>query len=335
MKRRPPRRLPGRVCSWSFVCVVSVLVWSGWAQEVSAAEPAGDLVVFHAGSLAAPFRQIADAFMREYAAVRVLCEAAGSVHSARKITDLGRRCDVFASSDYAVIEELLIPEHADWAIAFATNEMVIAYTERSRRCSEITAANWPHVLRAKDVVYGRSDPNADPCGYRTVFVLKLAETHYGLPGLAEALLQKDARHIRPKETELLALLEAGAIDYVFIYRSVAMQHGLKCLTLPVEINLSDPKLAKHYRTASVALLGSALGSTITRRGEPIWYGVTIPRNSPNPVAAERFVAFLLDKNRGMDIMDKSGQACIGPSSSRRGAIPASLRRFVADAGTTP
>jgi len=38
----------------------------------------------------------------------------------------------------------------------------------------------------------------------------------------------------------VALLEANAIDYMFQYKSVAIQHGLKYIELPKEINLSDP-----------------------------------------------------------------------------------------------
>ncbi|MCK7537787.1 MAG: hypothetical protein MZV63_45960 [Marinilabiliales bacterium] len=42
-----------------------------------------------------------------------------------------------ASADYFVINQLLIPEYADWSIRFATNEIVIAYTEKSAYSGEI------------------------------------------------------------------------------------------------------------------------------------------------------------------------------------------------------
>jgi molybdate/tungstate transport system substrate-binding protein len=183
-------------------------------------------MVFHAGSLAVPFKEVARAFNQVYPEVRVLLEAAGSRASARKISDLHREADVFASADHTVINTLLIPEHARWNIRFAANEMVIAYTDHSRRAGEISGDNWYRILLDKNVAYGRSDPNTDPCGYRTVLSSRLAEIHYTEPGLSERLLEKDRRHIRPKETDLLALLEVGEIDYFFIYRSVARQHGL-------------------------------------------------------------------------------------------------------------
>lgn len=46
-------------------------------------------------------------------------EAAGSRDCARKIRDLKRPCDVLASADYLVIEQLLVPDYADWNICFA------------------------------------------------------------------------------------------------------------------------------------------------------------------------------------------------------------------------
>ena len=291
-------------------------------------EPSGDLMVFHAGSLAIPFKEIATAFKVEYPKVTVLCEAAGSRECARKITDLNRACDVMASADYAVIDTLLIPDHAAWNIKFATNEMVIAYTAASTGSATLSSKNWHEVLLRSDIRYGRSEPNADPCGYRTLLTLKLAEQFYNLPGLAESFAAKDNRYMRPKETDLLALLETHTIDYIFIYRSVAEQHGLQWLALPDEINLKCPKLAAHYATVSVELSGATPGTTIERRGEPMVYGVTIPKNAPNPEASLAFVTFLLEKEKGLVIMEKNGQPGVVPAvSATFSEIPPAQKPF--------
>lgn len=288
----------------------------------------GQLIVFHAGSLAVPFKQIAQSFEQAYPSVRVQLEAAGSRDCARKITELGRPCDVMAASDYAVIDTLLIPNHAAWNIKFAGNEMAIVYDEKSRHAAEITAENWPGILLRDDVAFGRADPNADPCGYRTVLALKLAERYYGQPGLAEKLADKDNRYIRPKETDLLALLETRTIDYIFLYRSVAEQHGLKWLALSDAINLKKPELADEYKKASVEISGTTPGSKITQKGEPMVYGITIPKNSPNPAAALAFVEFLLDKDKGLAIMAKNGQPSVVPAPSETyGQLPEPLRKF--------
>ena len=133
------------------------------------------LVIFHAGSLSVPLRQVSNEFMKTNPNITVLAEAAGSRDCARKISDLGRQCDVMASADYTVVANLLMPEHADFNIRLATNEMAIAYTAKSKLAGKITPENWTEILLTDGVVYGRADPNRDPCGYRSVMAIQLAE----------------------------------------------------------------------------------------------------------------------------------------------------------------
>lgn len=287
-----------------------------------------ELVIFHAGSLSVPFRRISDQFMKENPGVEIKMEAAGSRACARKITDLGRECDIMASADYTVIDALMIPDHASWNIRFASNEMALVYHEKSRRSDSIDSDSWIDILLDENVAFGRSDPNSDPCGYRAVLTMKLAEIHYGREGLAEKMLSKDTRYIRPKETDLLALLESGAIDYIFLYRSVASQHGLDYLILPDEVNLKNAGFSDFYRQAEVEISGKKPGTKITKRGAPMVYGVTIPSNSPRPDLALEFIEYLLDPEKGMAVMVECGQPSVVPSfTDSWDALPASLRKF--------
>jgi len=282
----------------------------------------GDVIIFHAGSLSVPFRLIANEFEKEYPGTRVLLESAGSVASARKITDLKKPCDIMASADYRIIEELLIPAHTGWHIPFAANEMVIAFTDKSSGSGIINDQNWPGVIAGQDIRVGRSDPDSDPCGYRTLMTFQLAEKYYGLPGLTLELSEKDRKYIRPKEVDLLALLEIREIDYIFIYKSVAMQHGLKFIGLPEEINLRDPELNDHYHQAVVSIIGNKPGTTIDIRGESMVYSVTIVDKAPNPEAAGAFLDLLLDPEKGLKIMELSGQQPItSPLSSQFKLLP--------------
>jgi molybdate/tungstate transport system substrate-binding protein len=269
-----------------------------------------ELVIFHAGSLSVPLREISALFQKEHPEIIIKAEASGSRDAARKICDLGRKCDVLASADYRVVEDLLMPNHANFNIRFALNEMVIAYTNESRLNNEITPGNWYEILLKDKVAFGRSDPNHDPCGYRTLMVFQLAEKYYKVPNLTKELQEKN-KYIRPKETDMLALLEAGEIDYLFIYRSVAAQHGLNVISLPDEINLKSSAFAGLYSTATVKLSGKIPGQFIIRKGEPMVYSVTIPQNAPNPKVAEAWIALLLSP-RGRAIMEKNGQPCIKP-----------------------
>ncbi len=287
---------------------------------------AGKLIIFHAGSLTVPLQKMAQAFQAEYPKVTFATEASGSRIAARKISELGRQADIMMSADYTVIDELLIPKFADWNIQFARNTMVIAYTEKSKYADEINPDNWYEILTRPGVVYGHSDPNADPCGYRTLMVWQLAEKYYKVPGLY-AKLQSHCPpgNVRPKSVELIALLQSGDMDYAFEYRSVAVQHGLKFIELPDEINLSQAKYADFYKQAQVKVSGKTPGTTVIKTGKPIIYGVTIPKNAPHPDLAIEFVRFLLGP-QGQAIMAACGQPPIVPPvvSTGRDKLPPAL-----------
>lgn len=299
---------------WIAAMLVLLAAGAGTAADVEVvSEEAGELMVIHAGSLAVPFRDLSALFMEMYPNVEVMAEAHGSRDCARQVMDLDKNYDVMGSADYSVIDTLLIPDHADFNVRFATNEMAIAYTERSKFADEITAETWAEVLLRDEVAFGRADPNRDPCGYRSVMVFQLAERFFGVPGLAEQLEEKDGqKYIRPKETDLLALLEAGEIDYLFIYRSVCQQHGLPMLLLPDEVNLKPAELAELYATATIELTGAEPGTFVTKQGSPMVYGVTIPNNAEHRELAEAYVALLLSP-AGQAIMERNGQPAIVPA----------------------
>jgi len=289
-----------------------------------------EIIVFHAGSLSVPFRELKEKFEQNNPGVSILLEPAGSLVCARKITELKKPCDIMASADYFVINELLIPEYADWSIRFATNEIVIAYSEKAKYANEINSSNWMDILLREDVLYGRSDPDADPCGYRSVMTIMLSEKHYKMPGLTDRLTQKNRDYIRPKEVDLVALIETNAIDYMFQYKSVAIQHNLKYIELPDEVNLSDPSHAELYNSVSLNIRGNKPDEKISVSGEYINYSMTIPFNAPNHDGAVDFMSYILG-NEGLEIFRKNGQNPIIPFSTEQpDRIPSELRNFLPD-----
>ena len=314
------------------VALVSVLLFScnGHKQEkTQTGGLSGDLIIFHAGSLSVPFKEIASAFEKENPDVNVVMEAAGSRTCARKITDMKKECDIMASADYTVIDQLLIPDYTSWNIKFTSNEMTIVFTDESKFSDSINKENWMDILLDDDVAYGRSDPDFDPCGYRAVLTMKLAETFYEKPGLAKRMLKKDINYIRPKETDLLALLESHNLDYIFLYRSVAKQHGLKYLFLPDEVNLKNSDFTYLYNSVNVEISGKKPGEKISKQGEPMVYGITILKNAPNTEIALTFVEFLLAKDKGMKIMEENGQPSIVPVKCETyRSVPEELKSFV-------
>ncbi len=310
-----------------FIALTSILM-SGCKPTSAPSVESGTLTVFHAGSLSVPLQEMADSFKAGHPGVEILMESAGSVACARKLTDMGRTCDILASADYTVIDEMLIPNYTSWNIKFASNEMAIVYHEGSKYSHEINAGNWYEILLRDDVIFGRSDPNADPCGYRSEMVAQLAETYYQIEGLAKKITAKDNAYIRPKETDLLALLESNTIDYIFLYRSVAQQHGLNYVTLPDSINLKKPELREFYSTASVEINGKTPEEKVTMTGLPMVYGITIPNNATNKELALKFMNFILSADKGMAIMEKNGQPSMIPAYSENyDSIPDALKAF--------
>ncbi len=286
----------------------------------------GKLTIFHAGSLSVPVKIICDSFHRLHPNLQIYTEACGSKQCARNITDLHKACDVFISADYKVIDQMLIPNYATWNIPFASNEMTIVFNKNSKYADEINQRNWFTILLKKDVAYGRSDPNSDPCGVRAVLTAKLAEQYYSIKGLSQQLLSRDNQYIRPKETDLLALLETNTVDYIFLYKSVAQQHKLNYIILPDEINLKKPEWATLYKTVSVEVNGTKPGEKTIEKGEPMIYSITVLTHTNNSIAAYAFVDYFLSK--GINVMVENGQPSVIPAETRTYEyIPAFLKKY--------
>lgn len=330
------------------------------------------LRVFTAGSLSELFisgsgaMDVSSAFEAEHPGVEVRVLSGGSVDMVWRITGLGQSCDVLAVADYSLIPLMMVnvtPRAADFVIEFAKNSLVIAYTEKSAHHEELAGTNWYDILRRPDVKVGMSNPNDDPCGYRTQMSLVLAELYYDDPWIYDDLVLnntnflgvihdplgdtytvlvpsrvevKDASRlmVRSAEVELMSALESGAIDYLFIYESVAERHagsGVLYLELPQEINLNDTALKSIYSRVRVTQFADSpnADSASTVEGAPIIYGLTIPLSSEQPELAEEFVAFLLGP-KGREIARAAGLELLDPPNAGywRGMVPPSLRGLV-------
>ncbi|MFN2317674.1 MAG: substrate-binding domain-containing protein [Gemmatimonadales bacterium] len=284
------------------------------AGPVAAQAVSGPLIVFNAGSLALPMRDLLRAFQAQHPGIRPAQESSGSLEAARKLTELGKIPDVVAVADFNVIPAVLIPKEATWYVSFARNAMVLIHTARSRGASEITADNWPEILLRPGVRTGRSEPALDPNGYRTLMVLQLVEAQRRQPGLADRLLAAmPERWVRGKSSDLVALVQAGELDYAWSYTNIAQATRLPFVRLGPEVDLSDPARADWYRQASVRLPGAtrAPSDSITITGEPILFALTIPTRAPNPSAAAAFVRFTLS-DAGQDILRRSGFTVVFP-----------------------
>jgi molybdate/tungstate transport system substrate-binding protein len=196
-------------------------------------------------------------------------EAHGSATVARLVATDRRQPDVVSVADTALFESILDPA---WYAVFASNAVVLAYnpeTAGGRRVAEAGPDAWYRPLLEGTVSLGRTDPDQDPLGYRTLFALELATRYYDdVPALHEAV--PDRRQLYP-ETSLLSRFETGAMDAAFVYRNMAVERGYDYVPLPSEIDLSDPALVEDwYRTVAYTLPD---GTTV--QGDLIRYGSTI------------------------------------------------------------
>ena len=128
---------------WLALCALMMFPFSAHAG------PKGKLSIFHAGSLTVPFATIEKAFEAQYPDVDVQREAGGSTYMGRLISEVGKPADIMASADYRVIDNNLIPDFASWNVRFATNQLVLCYTDQSKYADQITAENWYTILQKK------------------------------------------------------------------------------------------------------------------------------------------------------------------------------------------
>ena len=269
------------------------------------------LDVFAAGTLAVPFREIDELFHQKYPNVTVHPQFGGSVKMAKQITDLHQTADLLAVADYNVIPKYLFAQqggsgYANWYAGFARNAVTFVYTDKSQYAAEVNPTNWYQVLARKGVEIGRSNPDTDPSGYQTLQMLQLAEGYYHSPGLSEAILANSPpANMRDTETSLISALQIGQIDYLAIYRSDALQHHLKLIDLPADIDLSDPAHAVAYARAVAHTKNGALP------GRPIVYALTIPNNAEHSGWAQKYAAFILGPD-GQAVMRKAGFGSFSP-----------------------
>jgi molybdate/tungstate transport system substrate-binding protein len=296
----------------------------------TAAPPRRTLRVFCAGSLIVPFAELERAFEAQHPDVDVQNECHGSIQVIRHVTELHEAIDIVATADHALIPLLMYAANdqdggrpfANWYLRFAGGRLGLAYTPTSHGASEINAANWPEILARPEVKFGLADPRFDAAGYRSLMILSLAERTLDASGLWNSLIRDaftfpitrfrdegrteisvpevlepaaDSRvTLRGGSIQLLALLEAGEIDYAFEYESVIAQHRLEQVHLPETLNLGAAAHAAAYAQVQVELDFQRFASVRPIfRGEPIGYGITIPATAPEPELAQDYLAFLL------------------------------------------
>ncbi len=286
---------PSIALAASISLAISVM---GAGIAASKAQAADVFRVAYAGSMGAVMDQLIGPAFAKANGVEYQGIGQGSLGLARQLEGRLLQADVFVPITPGPIDILKKAGMIGPAVPVASTEMVIAYSPKSKFAPDFEAAaqgkkNWYEVLQTPGLRFGRTDPATDPQGQNIIFAMLLAQSFYKQPGLADKILggYKNQQQIFA-EPSLLSRLEAGQIDASSGYLSAATSHHLPFVTLPDEINLSNPDMdAKWYKTVQFTItLPSGKESTLST--QPLVFYAAVVKDTKQPAMSEKFVQFL-------------------------------------------
>jgi molybdate/tungstate transport system substrate-binding protein len=321
------------------------------------------LRVLCAASLLFPLGKVEEAFEKAHPNINVEVEGHGSIQVIRQVTELGKQGDLLMVADYSLIPLMMYnssdlgsgQSFADWYIRFASNRIVLAYTNSSKYASDVNVTNWFSVLTKPGVVFGFPDPMIDALGYRALMTMQLAEAYYKNASLfytlvtknfdtpissvpsgnnytifvPEVLEPKSNVILRASSLQLIPLLETGSIDYCFLYMSNAKQYSLQYVELPDEFNLGNPEFEASYEHVTVKFELQRFATVgLDRIGKTIYYGFTIPNNAAQKDLSIELAEFLLGAE-GQSIFGSAWHPVLFPPyTDNMQNVPSSLQSFV-------
>lgn len=251
------------------------------AASLSIPSTTGSVSVVYAGSLTAVMEgPIATGLLaREH--LHFSGEGKGSKALAVLIGAGLRNPDVFISADPQLLEPLRTgqsPQISAYTV-FGSARMVLGYSERSPHRAAFEAAARKEtsilaVLSNPAIKIGRTDPQLDPKGSRTLRTLDLLGRHYGRSKAAKGIAATE--RVFPEE-DLLVRVESGELDGGFFYSTETGGKRLGVLELPADSNLSTQ----------------------------ITYAAAVLRDAPNPAGARAFITYILH-GEGRRILERAG-----------------------------
>ncbi len=292
--------------------ITAIIVLSGVTYYISQ-EKRPEVTVAVAGSLSLSFEQME----KNHPFIMV---SKGSRAVYMDVLNVHKHYDVVGFADATLAKYLMQEGLMCYYVVPFSNKMVLVYTNSSKYADEINSTNWYEILEKPGVKFGFSNPNLDPCGYRTMIVNLLADQYYHKE-IFEKLIEENTniRHkgdeilvpehvvcntskivIRPKEVDLVSLVQQGIIDYVFEYRSVAVEHHLRYVELPDQIALSNPAYEKLYSSICVVFQN---GKKIY--GSTIKYAIGVTIYGKGNQAVENLMKYIFSK-QGIRIFEEHG-----------------------------
>lgn len=269
------------------------------------------LISFSADAYTIETTALLNAFSQSTGVPVAPVKSGGSFADANQIA-AGAPDDVFISVALsATAPQYLKNLSSNWAIGFASDQMVLAYSnatlsspsassiigQGSSAAKSNATSDWNTFftsLVSGNVKVGISDPVADPAGLRGWLVLEAAGFLYANGNqnvYVSSMLQAKANVTGAHAAALVAPLQSGQIQFLFIYKSAAIADHLGYLTMDRHVNLGDPALGVFYSKFSYK---DSAGVTAAA---PIILCITIPLSSVNTSEALEFVQYVI-KNAG-------------------------------------
>ncbi len=237
----------------------------------------------------------------------------GAYGLARLLAARQMQADVFVSITPGPIKVLQKAGLVGQAVPVASTQMVITYSQKSRFAAQFAAAAagktpWWQVLETPGLRFGRTDPATDPQGQNIVFMMLLAQTYYHQPGLVAKILgaYRNPAQIFT-EPSLLSRLEGGQLDAASGYQSAAISHRLPYISLPDEINLSDPGMVAGWYSKAHFTITLPSGKEASLSTQPLVFYAAIMKNAPDPGLAAKFLRFL-ESAAGQKALQENGYA---------------------------
>jgi molybdate/tungstate transport system substrate-binding protein len=273
----------------------------------------GPLVSWSADAYAPEVTALLDNFSSSTGVQTAPLTSGGSTADAAAIA-AGAPDDVFVSSSLgATSSQYLGNLTANWSIGFATDQMVLAYSNSTTQTSATkniislgstatqsnATSDWNNfytALVSGTVKVGISDPTQDPGGLRGWLALEAAGYLYSggnTQSYVNTLLKDQDNVTAASAANLVAPLQAGDIQFLFTYKSAAVSDGLPYITLDSHVNLGSASLASFYAKFSYT------DSAGTTKAAPIVIAVTIPLSAVNTAEALQFVEYVVQNSKSL------------------------------------
>jgi molybdate/tungstate transport system substrate-binding protein len=254
---------------------------------------------------------------------------------------------VFLAVGAHAIKELFPTKRSNFAMAIASNPLVVAYSRNSRYYSRLNAikigkkplSDLFSLFTTPGFRLGRTDPTQDPQGVFFILMAKLAQKvlhlRAGLAAQALGITSSSPYGSTSQQYDEDALpvdIATGIVDAGSEYLPEAREWGLDYITLPPTLDFGSPSEVPLYSTVSLKVNGSV------QQGEVIYLNISLvgPKKGSFPTVNEdadhAFVAFML--SGGRNILKSVGLVLAPGIHTAKAVLPAAILKLFKELGGT-